>query len=250
MVGLNDSRVIGGAIEDRYAVRASTSMASTRHAQHGTGVFVGLEGDVSVDAGGRRVVGRIVVVPPDLVHTAACAGLTLGLLYDPEVEPAIAATARSRGAPFALDGAAAARLAGAAVAHRASLDRLDVLHGLGDEAARGLRGTARPVDRRVARVVEALRDLDADPRSAIAATRLSRALLQALFARDVGVPMRTYRLWRRVLIAVREMVHVDATHAAHAAGFADLAHFSRTCRRMFGYTPSGLRGGYDPLGWR
>jgi hydroxypyruvate isomerase len=26
--------------------------------------------------------------------------------------------------------------------------------------------------------------------------------------------------------------------AAHAAGFADLPHFSRTCRRMLGYTPS------------
>lgn len=31
------------------------------------------------------------------------------------------------------------------------------------------------------------------------------------------------------------------TEAAHAAGFADSAHFSRTFRRMFGVAPASLR---------
>ena len=31
------------------------------------------------------------------------------------------------------------------------------------------------------------------------------------------------------------------TEAAHEAGFADSAHFSRTFRRMFGLAPSSLR---------
>lgn len=243
MASLNDSRVIGGIVEDRFAVRAATAMASTPHVQHGAGVFIGLDGDVTVVAGAGRIVGRVVMVPPDLVHAAACAGPTLGFLFDPEAEPAVAATAAA--GPVVLDGVAGARLAGAARAHRAGLDRMDVLAGLGDEVARLLAGTPRRIDRRVWRVVEALRDLDADPRAAIAATGLSRAHLQALFARDVGVSMRTYRLWRRLLAAVRGMVGSSATGAAHAAGFADLAHFSRTCRRMFGYTPVGLRGGYD-----
>lgn len=35
--------------------------------------------------------------------------------------------------------------------------------------------------------------------------------------------------------------HVDATRAAHLAGFADLAHFSRTCRRMLGHSPTTMR---------
>jgi AraC-like DNA-binding protein len=67
--------------------------------------------------------------------------------------------------------------------------------------------------------------------------------LVALFARDVGTSIRSYRLWRRLLRALLAFAQGDATTAAHAAGFADLAHFSRTCRRMLGYTPTALRDG-------
>lgn len=75
----------------------------------------------------------------------------------------------------------------------------------------------------------------------IARTRLSAAHLQALFVRDVGVAMRSYRLWRRLLHALARVGPLDLTAAAHAGGFADLAHLSRTCRRMLGYAPSALR---------
>ncbi|WP_433932169.1 helix-turn-helix domain-containing protein [Sorangium cellulosum] len=61
--------------------------------------------------------------------------------------------------------------------------------------------------------------------------------------RDVGLPIRTFQLWRRLLVAVAALSRLDATGAAHAAGFADLAHFSRTCRRMLGYSPTELRSG-------
>jgi AraC-like DNA-binding protein len=52
-----------------------------------------------------------------------------------------------------------------------------------------------------------------------------------------------FGLWRRLLAAVEALARMDATRAAHAAGFADLAHFSRTCRRMLGYSPTELRDG-------
>ena len=73
---------------------------------------------------------------------------------------------------------------------------------------------------------------------------LSDAHLQALFVRDVGVPIRTFRLWRRLLVAIASCLHADSTRAAHSAGFADLAHFSRTCRKMLGSSPTELRQGY------
>jgi AraC-like DNA-binding protein len=72
---------------------------------------------------------------------------------------------------------------------------------------------------------------------------ISEAHLQELFARDVGTSMRTYRLWHRLLRALRAFSTSDATSAAYAAGFADLAHFSRTCRRLLGYSPTSLRDG-------
>ena len=104
-------------------------------------------------------------------------------------------------------------------------------------AARGAR------DPRIERVIEALREPESDRAALVRASGVSLARLQALFARDVGVPIRRYQLWWRLMTAVIALRRDDATTAAHAAGFADLAHFSRTCRRLLGYTPSAFRRG-------
>ncbi len=40
--------------------------------------------------------------------------------------------------------------------------------------------------------------------------------LQALFVRDVGGPIRSYLLWRRLLAAIAAFDLVDATRHAHA----------------------------------
>lgn len=55
--------------------------------------------------------------------------------------------------------------------------------------------------------------------------------------------MRRYQLWRRLLAGLAALATHGATTAAHAAGFADLPHFTRTCRRMAGSTPTALRDG-------
>ena len=54
-----------------------------------------------------------------------------------------------------------------------------------------------------------------------------------------GLPLRRYVLWLRlrdVLLSLAE--GASLTEAAHAAGFADSAHMSRTFRDMFGVRPS------------
>ena len=245
MERLNESR-IGAVITDAFAVRASTTTASTPHAQHGGGLLVGLDGDVTVTEPGRASVsGRVVVVPPHQEHAVLSPGPTLGLLYDPELAPHVAGYSRLRGGAFPLEGRLADRLGAALTAHRASLSRPDVLAGLARECSDWLAREAprREPDRRVAHVLEALRDPSADPRLAVTRTRLSPAHLRALFVRDVGLPIRTFQLWRRLLVAVAASARLDATSAAHFAGFADLAHFSRTCRRMLGYSPTALRSG-------
>jgi len=245
MERLNESR-IGALITDAYAVRASTGVASTLHAQHGAAILMGLDSDVTVtEPGGRRVRGRVVVVPPHVWHATSSPGPTLALLYDPQAAPHIADYSRLHGGAFPLESHLARRLEAASVAHGASLSRGEVLDGLARECSTWLARELpfRRPDGRVARVLEALREPSADTGLVIARTGLSRAHLRALFVREVGMPMRTYQLWRRLLVALGAFARLDATSAAHFAGFADLAHFSRTCRRMLGYSPTLLRGG-------
>ena len=54
--------------------------------------------------------------------------------------------------------------------------------------------------------------------------------------------LRPYILWRRFL-RVWELLSTGASlsSAAHAAGFADAAHLTRTSRRMFAFAPSALQ---------
>lgn len=242
MTGLNESR-IGAVITDAFAVRASDGTRSTIHAQHGTAVLIGVDSEVVVTAPGQRSAGRVVVVPPDWPHEVACPGPTIGLLFDPEAAPRLAGFARAHPGPAALGSALQARITAAVTAHGAALARGDVLDGLARETAAWLAqgSPRRRIDRRVAHVLAALdagRELAQEHLGG-----LSRAHLQALFVRDVGVPIRRLRLWRRLLVAVAALARHDVTAAAHLAGFADLAHFSRTCRRMLGYTPTALRTG-------
>ncbi len=71
------------------------------------------------------------------------------------------------------------------------------------------------------------------------AAGLSASRFQHLFTREVGVPFRRYRVWHRLRAAIREAAQgSNLTTAAHAAGFADQAHFTREFRRTFGAPPS------------
>ncbi len=57
----------------------------------------------------------------------------------------------------------------------------------------------------------------------------------------MGIPIRRYVLWERLLLAIQQLTGgVTLTEAAHWAGFSDSAHFSRTFTRMFGLSPSLL----------
>ncbi len=101
-----------------------------------------------------------------------------------------------------------------------------------------------PIDRRVQIVLKVLQNDPAEKRSLkefARATKLSETRLAHLFRRDVGIPVRQYRLTLRMEQAVREIAGGSSlTRAAYTAGFADPAYFSRICRRMFGGPPSQL----------
>lgn len=65
-----------------------------------------------------------------------------------------------------------------------------------------------------------------------------------VFARAMGVPLRSYQLWiKAVRAAARMAVGARLTHIAHEVGFVDSAHLSRTWRRAYGFAPSRITDG-------
>jgi len=121
------------------------------------------------------------------------------------------------------------------------LDRL-VLQALGQPAL------PQPhLDPRVQAALEALREPDFTFSSSIAGlaahVQLSPSRLRHLFQAQVGVSFSRYRVWQRLMAAVRASASgATLTEAAHAAGFADSAHLSRTYRATFGLKPSQVFG--------
>ncbi|NWB98294.1 helix-turn-helix domain-containing protein [Pseudomonas gingeri] len=75
------------------------------------------------------------------------------------------------------------------------------------------------------------------------AANLSQSQLERLFASRLGLPIRRLVLWRRLRLALARVLAGDSlTAAAHAAGFADSAHFSRTMKKLFGVTAAHALG--------
>jgi AraC-like DNA-binding protein len=71
---------------------------------------------------------------------------------------------------------------------------------------------------------------------------LSPSRFRHLFVEQTGMALRPYILWRRFLrVWELLMAGESLSSAAHAAGFADAAHLTRTSRSMFGLTPSTIR---------
>ena len=76
---------------------------------------------------------------------------------------------------------------------------------------------------------------------------LSPSRLRHRIVSIVGLPFRPYIRWLRLQKALKLATSgYSLTQAAHAAGFADAAHLSRTMRRHFGISLSTLLGALRP----
>lgn len=73
------------------------------------------------------------------------------------------------------------------------------------------------------------------------AAGLSESRLQHLFKEQIGISMKRYMLWKRMIDGINFAIKgSDLTTAAYEAGFSDAAHMSRTFKEMFGINLSKI----------
>lgn len=220
------------------------------HSHHAVQVTLALDGDFEFESGTRRVTGEAVAVAPDALHAFNARGLFAHVYIEPECRAgrAAAKTLFSGDEPVA-------RVAGtplrdlaeelkAAFVRRGRDDQ--ELARLGRRVIERLAGTANPgePDARVREILAwAQVQLENPATLADAAdlVGLSKTRVRHLFVEQTGLPFRTYLLWLRLMRGLEVFAGgASLTDAAHNAGFADSAHFSRTFRRMFGTAAAAL----------
>ncbi len=112
--------------------------------------------------------------------------------------------------------------------------------------AQSLPGLTRsaPSDPRIAAVVD---HLDAHPLEAHTHVTLARLVhlspsrFAHLFREQLGLPVRNYLLWRRLVYALSRLQQGQSiTTAAYESGFSDGAHLCRSFRSVFGAMPTDL----------
>lgn len=99
-------------------------------------------------------------------------------------------------------------------------------------------------DQRINTVLDRLESSDTFPKieELAKSCNVSVSRFIHLFSEQMNMPFKSYYLWlklRRALLEIKS--GNDVTEASYNAGFADSAHFSRTFRHTFGFSPSLLK---------
>jgi len=219
------------------------------HSHHAIQLTVCLDGVLTLTGDATRLSGDVLAVAPDARHKLDAAGL-LAIVF---IEPESAAGRTLLATLFSTEPLAV-------VSNPEFLKELQTLrHALEPAFAqeRMIEVCGQAVDRlvppaiapaadaRIARVIAYANDhLDVSLAEAATAAGvyLSGDRLRHLFVEHTGLPFKTYMLWLRLVRAVQlYSLGQSLTHAAHSAGFADSAHFSRAFKRTFGAPATTLR---------
>jgi AraC-like DNA-binding protein len=218
------------------------------HEHHAVELFIGLDGPVSLHSERAEIRSSMAIVDSDFPHRARPCGSSMAVvMIDPEstaAKNARSAFLRGRRSADACETADHRALAAALPrgedpdfgAFEACLDGM-----LGLSAPEGRPEGADARMRDVRRYLNALDVKRISLERVASAWNLSASRLLHLFSKETGIPFRRYQLWLRLIDAVEGVIGGKGlTEAAHAAGFSDYAHFSRTFSRMFGYSLSAI----------
>lgn len=225
--------------------------AISPHAHYAIQLVLGAPSGLRVQFGRRGdwVPCAAALVPSRATHTidvTEC-DTSVVLFIEPETPEGRALTARLQGRLELLDGESVASAA-QRLDHAWRVERSrEAVHAVCAKLVQDISQTAprKPSDPRVLAAVEYIRqraDQAVSLQEVARVAKLSPDRFRHLFVEETGMPLRTYVLWRR-LVHVWTLLSAgqSLSSAAHAAGFADSAHLSRTARTMFGLPPSALQ---------
>lgn len=218
------------------------------HAHHAMHVVLAVTGELGLRADGVERKAAGVVTGPDVRHSIDARGIEVLLVFlDPESAVGASLAAVLDGPVRLLDADERARLlqdvepqhlmrAGGAEWTRRAVETL------GAQAVPG----RRAVHPRVKKLLGVLRTLPPDADTSLEAlgqaVGLSPGRLMHAFTESIGIPLRPYLQWLKLQRAAAAIAAgTPLAQAAHAAGFADAAHMTRTFRQTLGTAPSALR---------
>lgn len=224
---------------------------TSSHAPHAIKICLAVHGHFRLRTNGSNVWNecRATIVPPDQPHQIDGTGAQLALFYllpetqeGQQVLKSFSETTASASAQSAL-----VKLSPRLKSYLDNGCNSEEASDLCDEMVFSLTASTNPCEGLDSRVAHALRYL----RSALdhrvtseeiaEAVSLSPSRIAHLFREQAGLPLRRYVLWLRLCAALEQMaVSNSLTDAAHAVGFSDSAHLSRTFRQMHGIAPSAL----------
>jgi AraC family transcriptional regulator len=225
-----------------------TGAATSAHAVYALKIVIPLEGTLRYSrADGTRVAMKSLVAAPGVVHAIDCGGAPVALLYVLPESPRYVAMVRDlvAQAPMPLPEDLVERFRGPLLRAFETDSAPSVIGGLADELAHAALpdGARSSVDRRVARAMALVSELEAATTLGIVAerVRISPTWLTHLFQAEVGLSFKHYVLTARLRRAIEGFSSSSSlTALAHDVGFSDLAHLSRTSRRMLGVSPSDI----------
>lgn len=203
--------------------------ATSAHRQPAWKLVVALDGLLVLRLPGRPAqAGAGFLVPPAVPHALEATGAHRCLLVEPWVA-ALPATLTPLSGRLAAD-----------LAQPTAADLPAVAAEICTRVADGREARARPQARvraaaQRAGTSDSLGELARD-------VGLSPVRLRELVRAELGVPLSHLRLWQRMAAAAAAGREWSLADRAHAAGFADQPHLSRTVRRFTGRTPVAVLG--------
>ncbi len=231
---------------ERKALFLSEEMDVGFHAHHGTSVAISTGEDFKIATEDEEHDLNAVIVGPSVSHRTLSKTRLATLMIDPD--PAGLGQIRSLLGAKGLMRISPDKVAGFRAEIIALFDddrNLSRMTRFTDDIYATVFGTAaapKPMDARIAVLVADLKN-NLPKRIEIKAlaqkARLSADRLIRLFKEEMGLPLRRYLLWLKILEAVKRLETLgQLTDSAYAGGFSDSAHLSRIFKENIGFPPS------------